>query len=348
MPLAARLAQVALSSGYGPDDPLVIAVRRGGGRPTYLTRGCLPLEEDAACSVGPSRNTVIYMASLAKQVTAACVALAGLDPESAITDHLPEMPEWVRGIRLRHLIHHTSGLPMDLPPAGGADRTTEGILAAVHTLWTTPENRHRRGLVSDPPSAGVGEAAAAATLHFSPGQREPGRAFDYSNVGYVLLAEAVARAQAEPLASFARRRIFGPLGMEHTDFWAGPQATPPGAVRLDPARPAPLSIGDGGMWSTAADLMLWAAALDEDRLGITALLQTPGRLDDGTALDYAWGMGVREHGGRRLYRHGGGYADVRTALLRVPGEVDLVILAPADRTERRTELANRLAGALLG
>jgi len=365
MPLAATLAQVALTSGYAQDDPLVVGVRRGG-RPAYLMRGCLPMAGGGTAAA--SRDSLFYVASLAKQVTAACVALAGLDPEAAIADHVPELPEWARTIRLRHLIHHTSGLPMDLPPEDGTDRTTEGILAEVSTLWTTAENRRTTGLVSDPPSAGVGEAAAGGTqpeadqaqarVQEAPapdptpaqpqGPPDPGHHFNYSNVGYVLLAEALTRTQGEPLKTFARRRIFGPLGMDHTDFWAGPQPTPPGGVRLDPAHPAPLSIGDGGLWSTAADLMRWAAALDDDRLGIADLLQTPGKLDDGTALDYAWGMGVREHGGRRLFRHGGSYADVRTALLRVPGEgFDLVILAAADRSERRTELANRLVDALL-
>jgi hypothetical protein len=102
------------------------------------------------------------------------------------------------------------------------------------------------------------------------------------------------------------------------------------------------------MWSTAADLLRWAAALDADELGITGLLETPGRLDDGTVLDYAWGMGVREHAGRRVLRHGGSYADTRTMLLRVPEEgFDLVVLAPADRSERRTQLTDRLLDALV-
>ncbi|MEV6491021.1 serine hydrolase domain-containing protein, partial [Actinoplanes sp. NPDC051633] len=177
----------------------------------------------------------------------------------------------------------------------------------------------------DPPPAGVGGAAASS----------------YSNVGYVLLAEAVARTTGTPLATFAKDRIFTPLGMADTLFWAGPEPSPPGAVQLDPRHPAPLSIGDGGLWSTAEDLLRWAEALDTDRLGITGLLQTP-------VLGYAWGMGVREHAGHRIYRHGGSYADVRTMLVRVPGTgFDLVVLAARDRSERRTDLTDRLLEALV-
>jgi len=103
------------------------------------------------------------------------------------------------------------------------------------------------------------------------------------------------------------------------------------------------------MWSTAADMLRWAEALDADRLGVTALMQTPGALDDGTPLDYAWGMGVRSHRGHPAYRHGGSYVDVRTMLVRVPETgLDLVVLALADRGDRCAALTDRLLAALPG
>jgi CubicO group peptidase (beta-lactamase class C family) len=300
MPLAVTLSQAAAQSGYQRDDPLVIAIGRAGRRPAHLARGCFPAGSSGviACSVdpgrgGPTTSTLIYVASLAKQVVAACAALLVRDGRLDV-----EEPVSVEGVRVRHLIHHTSGLPLDPP---------------------------------------------AADLEFSPGTR-----FSYSNVGYVVLAEVVSRAAGMPLADFARQRIFEPLGMTDSMFWAGPEPAPPGAAPLDPVRPAPLSIGDGGLWSTAADLLRWADGLDADRLGVTDLVQTPGALDDGTPLDYAWGMGIRTRLGRRTFQHGGGFADVRTMLVRVPGEgLDLVILALADRSERRTILTGKLLEALL-
>ncbi len=41
------------------------------------------------------------------------------------------------------------------------------------------------------------------------------------------------------------------------------------------AHPAPLSLGDGGVWSTARDLLRRGQALDADELGISALMETP-------------------------------------------------------------------------
>jgi CubicO group peptidase (beta-lactamase class C family) len=206
-------------------------------------------------------------------------------------------------VRVRHLIHHTSGLPLD-HPAGGP---------------------------------------LPLDLAFTPGTR-----YSYSNVGYAVLAQVLSRAAGVPLAEFAGRRVLEPLGMADSTFWSGPTPGPPGAAPLDPVHPAPLSIGDGGLWSTATDLLRWADGLNEHRLGITELVQTPGRLDDGTPLDYAWGMGIRTRLGRRAYQHGGGFADVRTMLVRVPEEgLDLVVLALADRSERSPALTGKLLEALL-
>jgi CubicO group peptidase (beta-lactamase class C family) len=315
MPLAVTLSQAATASGYGRDDPLVIAVGRAGRRPAHLARGCFPAGASGviACSAdpgrgGPTPSTLIYVASLAKQVVAACAALLVRDGMLDVEAPVGEWLTWE--VRVRHLIHHTSGLPLDRTPDG--DRTSTGVLAAL-----------------DGPE-------------FPPGTR-----YSYSNVGYVVLAELVSRTAGMPLADFARWRIFEPLGMTDTVFWSGPEPRPPGAAPLDPVHPAPLSIGDGGMWSTAADLLRWADGLNFDRLGVTDLVQTPGALDDGTPLDYAWGMGIRTRFGYRTYQHGGGFADLRAMLVRVPEKgLDLVVLALADRSERSTALTMTLLEAL--
>ena len=351
MPLAVTLSQVATASGYGRDDPLVIAVGRAGRRPVHLARGCFPAAGSGvvACAAdpgrgGPTTTTQVYMASLAKQVTAACAALlvrdGTLDVEAPVASVLPGLPPWSREVRVRHLIHHTSGLPRDAglggPTAGASPGGSGGASSGGDPGGAPP------GGAVDRTSADV--LASAHHLDFAPGSRH-----SYSNVGYVCLAEVVGAAAGEPLPTLAHRRIFAPLGMTGTLFWTGPGPGPPGAAPLDPPHPAPLSIGDGGMWSTAADLLRWADALDTDRLGVTRLVQSAGALDDGTPLDYAWGVGVRSHRGRPAYRHGGAYGDVRTMLVRVPETgPDLVVLALGDRTERLATLTDRLLAALPG
>ncbi|GAB4051612.1 hypothetical protein GCM10028775_29020 [Catellatospora paridis] len=267
-------------------------------------------------------STTVYAASLSKQVTAALVALVmrqgGLAVDEPLSRRLPELPAWAESVRLRHLLHHVGGLPDDDLVDRGltGDRTGPGVLAALRAL---PEPA-----------------------------RPPGTAYAYSNAGYVCLAEAVRRAAGADLPALAEELLFKPLGMAATRFWDGPEPAPPGASALSPVHPAPLSLGDGGVWSTAGDLLRWADALNDSRLGVSGLLQAPGRLDDGTTLDYAWGMGVRRRHGLTVYRHGGAWPGVRTLLARVPDRgLSVVVTALGDDTERTAALTDGLLDLLL-
>ena len=307
MSLVPVLRDRARAVGYRPGDKLVVGVLRPDMPPTFLAQG------------GLAERSLVYTASLSKQVTAACIALLARAGEifldGSVLSWLPELPPWASGIRIRHLVHHKGGLPFDVD-GHEPDRTTTGTLRAL-----------------------------AAFPHLA---HPPGTEFDYSNPGYVCLGEIVRRASGESLEDFAHRRLFTPLEMTRTLFWSGPDPAPPDAVPLDPPRPAPLSLGDGGMWSTAEDLLRWCEGLNSDRLSLAVQLQKQGRLDDGRVLPYAWGMGVHEHAGHVFYRHGGAWDGVRSLLIRVPDRgLGIVVLAVGDVTERRLELADILLDLLL-
>jgi CubicO group peptidase (beta-lactamase class C family) len=315
-----RIAALITAAGYERDEPVLVAVLRRDEAPWFVAQGLTRAGEPL------SGTTLVYTASLSKQLVAGCAALlvqgGGLDMDSALSRWLPELPGWADTVRLRHLVYHTSALPDDqfdaaMAEAGGIDHTSQRVLDALSRVPVL--------------------------------ERQPGTAYAYSGPGYVCLAVVVARAAGQPLPDFARRHLFNPLAMTGTCFWPGPAPAPPGAAPLAPPRPAPLSLGDGGAWSTAADLLRWSHALNTDQLGISGLVQTPGRLDDGTVLDYAWGMGVRSHAGRTVYRHGGGWPSLRVLLARVPDlDLSLVTIALADDTERRVPLANSLLDLLAG
>jgi CubicO group peptidase (beta-lactamase class C family) len=314
--IEARLGE----AGYAPQEPMVVAMRKPELGEIVINHGCttaaLPLRAD----------TVAYAASLSKQVTAACLALlverGAVTLESTLAEWLPELPDWATSVRVRHLVHHTAALPADADidaaaTRGGLDRTTGGVIASL-----------------------------ASTLRLA---HEPGTRFAYSNAGYVCLAVLIQRAAGQPLPHFADEHLFEPIGMSRTCFWPGPGPAPREASPLTPQRPAPLSLGDGGLWSTADDLLRWARCLNNDELGISQLLQTPGHLDDQTPLDYAWGTGIRAHSGNRLYRHGGAWANLRVMLTRAPElDLSLVSIATADDTERRVVLTNGLLDLLIG
>ena len=126
-----------------------------------------------------SSGTVTYTASLAKQMTAACVALlvqeGVLDIEAPLAKWLPELPAWAARVQLRHLLCHTAALPDQQVEAilGTADRTTAAVLSA---LTQVP-------VLASP----------------------PGVVYAYSGAGYICLAVALERAAGEPLPAFAER-----------------------------------------------------------------------------------------------------------------------------------------------
>lgn len=259
-------------------------------------------------------RTVFYMGSVSKQFTAAAVALAArqghLSLDDDIRDHLPELPDYGAPITVRHLVHHTSGL---------RDYLTLQLLA------------------DSPPGASDEEIlellARQKGLNFPPGDR-----YRYSNSGYFLLSEILERATGRTLREFARQELLDPVGMRHSRFhddadevvrYRATAYSPSGAgFRMDHWwRFA--QVGSGGLYSSVEDMALWAAALDEDRVGppgFAASLLERGILNGGDTLDYAFGVSVGELRGLRTISHGGALAGFRTFVGRFPDEGVAVIV----------------------
>ncbi|ACQ80802.1 beta-lactamase [Beutenbergia cavernae DSM 12333] len=297
-------------AGYAPDDAVAVAVTR---------RGRLGVHAQGRTSAGSAftADTVTYAASLAKQVTAAGVALlvrdGVLDTRDRLARWIPTLPGWADSVRLDHLLHHTAALP--------GDAELVARVPELRTRWTTP-----------------GVLAALAGVRDL--EREPGAEHAYNNAGYVCLAEVVERASGEPFTTFAARRLLEPTGMASSRFWAGPRKEPPGLAPSDSPSSEPgatswLSLGDGGLWTTAGDLARWNVALLRDDLGIARIVEQTGRLDDGTALPAAWGFSVRDRGGELVHTAGGNVPGVTGTVRRVPGhDVSLTVLTRTDGVER--------------
>jgi CubicO group peptidase (beta-lactamase class C family) len=307
------IAESVRAAGYAADTPIAVGMSTHGSQPVFFAQG-------AGLDGAPfGAESVAYAASLAKQITGACAALLErdgvLDPEAPISEWLTELPAWSQTVRVRHLIHHTAGLPDVWPlmhQAGEADWTSHGVLAAL-----------------------------ADTPHLD---REPGSAFAYTSVGYICLASIVERVAGSAFPEIARTHIFEPLEMSSSIFWTGPSRAPSSAgMPRETAGPAPLSAGDGGLWTTVSDLLRWNVAILDDALGITARMHTPGRLDDGTPLDYAWGVRVFQASGRTVQSHGGSYGSATAKLIRLPDtSANFAALAADSSVERMGALGDLL------
>ncbi|MFP5284943.1 MAG: serine hydrolase domain-containing protein, partial [Thermoanaerobaculia bacterium] len=154
----------------------------------------------------------------------------------------------------------------------------------------------------------------------------------YSNTGYDLLAIVVERASGKSLREYARENLFAPLGMNDTRYVDDrtevlPRRAmayaprPEGGFALDV--PHVETVGSGGLYSTIEDLARWDESFVTGRVGGREWLeeiQTPGTLNDGTKLDYAFGLGVDEDRGLRRVWHNGALASFRAFYGRYPDE----------------------------
>lgn len=286
-----------------------------------------------------SPESVSEAGSVAKQFTVAAVVLLALDGKLFLDDdvrkYVPEVPDFGTTITLRHLLHHTSGIRDHLRLLSLAGRSDD---PAVHTIGAILNLVSRQRM-----------------LNFAPGDE-----YLYSNTGYRLLGVVVSRVAGQSFADFTKRRFFGPLGMNRTEWkedyrkvvpgratgysWYGNQWIQDIAVKN--------VFASGGLLTTVGDLLTWNDALTTGRLAggtaLVRLLETPGRLNDETELTYALGLSVSSYRGLRQVSHSGSSAGYRAYLVRWPErELSIAVLCNAANA-RPTQLARGVAHAVIG
>jgi len=194
-----------------------------------------PLDGDTVFEIG-SVTKVFTALLLADMVRQNEVALA--DPVSKYLAAGVKVPERNgRSITLVDLATHTSGLPF------------------------MPENAP----ASNGPAAA--KYSAADLVHYVAGYkltREIGSKWDYSNIGYWLLSEALASRAGVDYESLLRARVIAPLKLANTDFVLSPKMKANLAAGHDAAlQPSPdvstlpiysLMPSARGLFSTANDL----------------------------------------------------------------------------------------------
>ncbi|MYA42924.1 MAG: beta-lactamase family protein [Gemmatimonadetes bacterium] len=282
-------------------------------------------------------ESVFYLASVSKQFAAAAIVIAEheghLSMDDPVSAHIPEFPTYAQGaVTIRHLVHHTSGV--------------RDYLTLMRLAGTPYEN-----ILSDEDMLGL--ITRQRELNFVPGTEHL-----YSNSGYVLMAEIVKRATGRSLRAYADEKIFRPLGMSNTHFHDDRLQVVPGRVfSYDPPaagagrtdadgrgrtgggwraghgwRTSYLidfdKVGDGGLYSSVADLAKWDRAFYEDVLGVPGFAERMyrrGVLAGGDTIAYARGLSVGERRGLARVSHGGGFMAFRTMIARYPEQRTTVI-----------------------
>lgn len=295
--------------------------------------GSANLEYDIA--VDPS-STIFHIASVSKQFTVFAALLleeAGkLSMQDYIRKHIPEVPDFGETIILEHLAAHTGGLRDQWNLLGMAGWRLDDVITLEHVM-TLVEHQQ--------------------ALNFSPGNE-----YLYSNTGFTLLAEVVARVSGQSFAEFTNEHIFQPLGMDNTLFYDDHRKIVPGRAysyhsHNDEYQKSILSyanVGATSLFTTVEDLSLWVKNFYDIQIGsqeIFEKMNTPARLNDGSTFGGALGQFVSNYKGLHQISHGGADAGYRTYLGRFPDQQAAVILFSNFAGFNSRDMAMKVADILL-
>jgi serine-type D-Ala-D-Ala carboxypeptidase/endopeptidase len=273
-----------LSSGA---PGLVLAVVRGD-EALVLGFG----ETRPGSKVEPDGRSILRMGSIAKVMAGHVLASMAADGTVKLTDALAKyappgakVPAFAgRQITLLDLATYTAGLPRELPdapePQPGQNPFTR-FQADAYWRWL-----------------------AGATLPYAPGSGAM-----YSNLGFGLLGEALAKAGGKPYAMLLNERVAQPLGMIDTTTKLAAAQQPRAMTGLDLdgteaalwETPAAMDAS-GNVFTTGDDMTKWMrwhlAANDAAGAEVRTLDHAPYRWHDG--LKAAVGVGGKNMDGLGL------------------------------------------------
>src|SRR5687768_197388 len=169
-----------------PGMPGCVAAASQDGKLTVnRAYGLADLERDVPLTT----ESLLDAGSIRKQFVAAAILVLVEDGKLALTDdvrkHIPELHDFGHTITVDHLLTHTSGIRDWVPLLNWASGDPEVMSLLL---------RQR-------------------TLNFVPGTE-----WSYSNSGYVLLPEIVARVSGMTFPEFLHKRVLDPLGMKHSKY----------------------------------------------------------------------------------------------------------------------------------
>lgn len=265
-----------------------------------------------------NNHSSFNLASVSKQFTAMGIVIlkdqSKLNYQNKVSDYIPEL-SFYEDITIQHLLHHTSGLPDYMKLAvkykSNADVFTTSEMISLY-------QKHQ------------------PQLNFQPGKK-----FQYSNTGYVLLAEIIARVSGRSFDQFMAENIFIPLNMNDSQVFNLRSENQPskqvygyaykywlfgGQKEVRDLNYFDGVAGDGGIYSSAHDLNIWHEAL---RDGILISHETykqaylPVKLDNGSNSKYGFGWFINGDGS---VEHSGGWQGFSSYIYRNINNDDLIVI----------------------
>lgn len=280
---------------------------------------------DFAGQIPLQRTDVFELASVSKQFTAMVIMMLhekGLLQYDDLAEKYLDIP--YKGITIRHLLTHTSGLP--------------DYQEIMDAHWD------KRKVAGNP------DILAYLNQYAPPKLFEPGEKYQYSNTGYVLLASIAEKVSGRDFIEFCQTEIFRKLGMKHTAIrtLAEKAAVKNFAIghiyvkerdafiRADSFPSSDYTIwlgnrkGPGRISSTAQDLLKWDQALYTEKLVKASTLAEafkPMVLKNGSISNYGFGwIPVTDDPSGLIVWHNGDNPGYKTEIMRFIGKQKTLII----------------------
>ncbi len=217
-------------------------------------QGCAVLK-DSTCKLAANLDTPFSICSITKQFTAAGILMleedGKLSTDDLVIKYLPDLPKPFKGIRIRHLLFHISGIPDYIasdPQALDIDKLIE-------------EGKK------------IDENTAYAFIKSS--KLDPySKKFAYSNSGYVVLTKIIEKVSNQTYSQFIQTRFFDRLAMQDAFVMADinkhgnytlaynpwPLYTPTNWMKVF------TPSGEGGIFMSINDFEKWIYAFDHNQI----------------------------------------------------------------------------------
>jgi len=293
----------------GNNPGAVVAVMKKGDLVFNKAYGLSNVEQDKILKNKEAFN----LANLSKMFTAMAIFQLAeknkLRLEQPITEIFPDFPPYGQKIKIKHLIHHTSGLPEFEP---GEIKTNQAVLDFLKIQKET--------------------------------KYVPGEEWGYSNADYPLLVRIIEEVSGKSYKEYMTKRIFKKIKTdqvffvedldEYTNIAAGHFKEDDQYMVTNEQN---MIYGEHGIYMTSEDFAQWDKALYTDRLldcnHLTDFFSR-GKLNNGEQIPnyYGNGLALMERNNERYWWHGGSGNGYTNMYLHLPNH-DLTILILTNRQD---------------
>jgi CubicO group peptidase (beta-lactamase class C family) len=252
-------------------------------------------------------NTIFHIGSVSKQFTAFAILLLEergvLSLEDYIGKYLQDLPEYKEQIKIKHLLHHTSGL-----------REIEKLqqIAGI-TSADQIESSYLYNLIK-----------SQKELNFSPGEE-----LEYSNTNFFLLAKIVEVITKKSFRKWTKENIFEPLGMTSTFFYDDCSEIVKNRAyaygdwdgELYKGILSYSYVGPTSLFTNGEDMAKWLACFSKKDIWknlFYKMLTIPDTLNSGEPVDYGFGLGITSYKGVKVALHSGHDAYYRACTMYFP------------------------------